>query len=124
MSEGAAPDREPSPHRKWYALKRWRLIRKAQLQKEPWCVICRRFGRSRAATIADHVIPHRGDPHLFWHGKLQSLCKPCHDEVKMAQETQGFSRFPDDDGWPSDPAHPFNRASDRSASMIPKSRKS
>jgi hypothetical protein len=29
--------------------------------------------RVSAATIADHVIPHKGDYRLFWEGTLQSL---------------------------------------------------
>lgn len=32
------------------------------------------------AALVDHVIPHRGDPVLFWdaEGNWQSLCTPCH----------------------------------------------
>ncbi|WP_295219971.1 HNH endonuclease signature motif containing protein, partial [Ruminococcus sp.] len=33
-----------------------------------------------AATVVDHIIPHRGDPHLMWdESNWQALCKSCHD---------------------------------------------
>lgn len=38
------------------------------------------------AIIADHVIPHKGDEELFWHGALQSLCEPCHNKWKQIEE--------------------------------------
>ena len=43
------------------------------------------------ATICDHVEPHRGDINKFWLGKLQSLCKPCHDGAKREIELNGLS---------------------------------
>jgi 5-methylcytosine-specific restriction protein A len=34
------------------------------------------------------VIPHRGDPALFWpDANVQTLCKPCHDRRKQAEES-------------------------------------
>lgn len=99
------------PWRKWYSLKAWALLREAQLVRDPTCRYCRRAGRSRIATVADHVVPHRGDPHRFWHGDLMSLCEPCHNGEKQAEEAKGFSLAFDAEGWPMDPAHPFNRRS-------------
>lgn len=64
---------------------------------------------SRAAGIVDHITPHRGDPRLFWHGELQSLCDECHSSAKQREEIEGFSRDIGDDGWPTDPRHVFNR---------------
>lgn len=41
-----------------------------------------------AATVVDHVIPHKGDLGLFWDlTNWQPLCKLCHDSVKQAQES-------------------------------------
>ena len=62
---------------------RWRQRRESFLADHPLCVECERQGRVREATVVDHVIPHRGDPDLFWNGELQALCKDCHD-VKTA----------------------------------------
>jgi 5-methylcytosine-specific restriction enzyme A len=49
-------------------------------------VPCQAAGRLAAATVVDHIVPHRGDPVLFWdEGNWQSQCKPCHD-AKTARE--------------------------------------
>lgn len=97
------------PWRKWYSLKAWKLKRAAQLARRPWCEPCKALGMSRRATIANHKIRHNGDPKLFWHGELESVCKPCHDAAIQKAEIQGFRPDLDAEGWPSDPAHPFNR---------------
>ena len=35
-------------------------------------------GRFTAEAVVDHIIPHRGDPHLMWdESNWQALCKPC-----------------------------------------------
>ena len=45
-----------------------------------------RKGRVVAATVVDHVVPHRGDPELFWdETNWPPACKPCHD-AKTARE--------------------------------------
>jgi len=43
--------------------------------------LCQQQARSTPATLTDHVIPHRGDPLLFWDERFnwQALCKDCHD---------------------------------------------
>lgn len=59
---------------------RWRRARKAFLQAHPLCAECRKEGRYTAASVVDHIIPHRGDANLFWDERnWQSLCKDCHD---------------------------------------------
>jgi 5-methylcytosine-specific restriction protein A len=47
----------------------------------PVMSLCDQRERSTPATLTDHVIPHRGDPVLFWdeQGNWQALCKDCHD---------------------------------------------
>ena len=58
----------------------WRRARREYLAEHPLCAECDRDGRTTEATIVDHVIPHRGDPELFWdRTNWQSLCKPHHD---------------------------------------------
>ncbi|WP_435645121.1 HNH endonuclease [Butyricicoccus porcorum] len=44
-------------------------------------------GRYTRATVVDHIVPHRGDPKLFWdQTNWQSLCKQCHDRKTMTEE--------------------------------------
>lgn len=104
--------RAEKPWRAWYKMKAWcgpGGRRLTQLAKVPWCEPCERDGKVSNATVANHLIPHRGDPYLFWHGALESVCKTCHDSKIQSAEAQGFRTDLDDDGWPVDPNHPFNR---------------
>lgn len=58
----------------------WRKARAAFLKRHPLCVECQREGKLTPATVVEHIIPHRGDPQLFWdEGNWQALCKGCHD---------------------------------------------
>ena len=82
----------------------WQKRRVAHLRRDPLCAICRQLGRARPATIADHIIPHRGNPDLFA-GEIQSLCKPCHDSIKRQLENSGTFRGCDAEGKPLDPGH-------------------
>lgn len=80
--------RTDSESRKWYKRTAWsgkagRRLR--QLRAEPLCRMCPEWSK-QPATIADHVIPHRGNHALFWFGELQSLCKHCHDSKKQRME--------------------------------------
>lgn len=46
-----------------------------------------------AATVVDHIIPHKGDQYLFWdRSNWQPLCKLCHDR-KTATEDSQFTRW-------------------------------
>ena len=74
--------------RKWYKRKAWcgpGGRRLSQLKAAPLCAMCPDHSK-RIATIADHVIPHREDHGRFWFGRLQSLCKACHDIKKQRIE--------------------------------------
>ncbi len=86
--------RETQPFRRWYNLALWQRRRAHQLASEPLCRVCAAAGKVTPATIADHVIPHRGDWTLFAGGELQSLCKFHHDSTKQAAEEkrQGVAR--------------------------------
>lgn len=65
----------------------WSVARKQHLARHPLCVMCQGAGRITAATIVDHVRPHRGDSALFWaRDNWQSLCQPHHDGLKQALE--------------------------------------
>ncbi len=58
----------------------WQRARKGWLAKHPLCVACKAQGRVVEATDVDHIVPHRGDMHLFWDSEnnWQSLCGDCH----------------------------------------------
>lgn len=92
-----------------YSTSRWTKRRAYQLRHEPLCRKCQALGILTPASVADHVIPHRGSVSLFWSGELQSLCKQCHDSAKQLQETRGYSMDLDSNGLPTDPLHPYNR---------------
>lgn len=90
----------------------WRKARGAQLSAHPLCRMHLELGQTVLATIADHVVPHKGDLGLFLdRGNLQSLCKRCHDSHKHAQEhnADGVLRGAGHDGRPLDLAHPWHR---------------
>jgi 5-methylcytosine-specific restriction enzyme A len=93
----------------FYSTASWRALRWAQLSKEPLCRMCQSQGRLTPATVADHVVPHRGDWDAFVGGELQSLCKTCHDGAKQSLEKGGRLRGCDAEGWPLDPSHHWNR---------------
>lgn len=88
------------PWRAWYWTARWRRIAKAQLAAEPLCRRCLASGIVTAATVAHHVVPHRGDPELFWSGELESICKPHHDSEAQREERGRGPQQVDEDGWP------------------------
>lgn len=74
------------------------------------------LGKVTAATVADHITPHKGDYELFWHGPLQSLCAFHHNKTKQRIERKGskaidveYSNACDVHGKPIDPRHPSNK---------------
>ena len=75
----------PSATRRGYG-PRWRRARAAFLALHPLCVPCAAAGRLKAATVVDHIVPHRGDATLFWdEANWAPVCKRCHD-AKTARE--------------------------------------
>nr|DAO17220.1 MAG TPA: HNH endonuclease [Caudoviricetes sp.] len=70
---------------------KWSRASKLFLATHPWCAEClRRDGIRVRATETDHIIPHKGDRHLFWdQSNWQPLCHSCHS-VKTAREDGGF----------------------------------
>lgn len=75
-----SPDGKTPDQRRGTATQRgydvhWRRARLAFLREHPLCVTCLDEGRTIAATIVDHKIPHRGSEALFWdEGNWQALC--------------------------------------------------
>lgn len=99
--EHNARRRRDQPWQAWYGLKRWKVLRAEQLTRQPLCQRCLSYGRTKAATVAHHVVPHKGDPSLFWSGVLASSCTDCHDIDEQRIERGGKARqVLDANGWP------------------------
>lgn len=97
-------------YRAWYKTAAWLAIRTRRLSEEPLCRMCAALGFTKAATVCDHIKPHRGDRALFFDFEnTQSLCKRCHDKTKQAEEARGHVIGCDIKGRPRDPNHPWNR---------------
>ncbi len=72
-------DQRGTAHERGYDA-RWKEARLQFIGEHPLCVECESGGRLEAASVVDHVVPHRGDVSLFWDiANWQSLCKRCHD---------------------------------------------
>jgi 5-methylcytosine-specific restriction protein A len=58
----------------------WRRAREDYLRRHPFCVECKKAGRLQPARAVDHIVPHRGDPELFWdETNWQGLCITHHN---------------------------------------------
>jgi 5-methylcytosine-specific restriction protein A len=98
---------KPVWHR-WYDTAKWRAWSQHQLRQHPLCRFWEMKGKVVAASIADHIKPHKGDARLFWDAdNLQSLCKHCHESTKKQLERRGFSTEIGADGMPIDVRHPW-----------------
>lgn len=65
--------------------RRFQWMRAAFLQRHPMCNLC----HTAAASVLDHITPHRGIARLFWdQSNWQSLCATCHGR-KTARESWG-----------------------------------
>jgi 5-methylcytosine-specific restriction protein A len=54
--------------------------------------LCQKGNWTRAATLTDHIKPHRGDAKLFWDPtNWEPLCVACHN-YKTATEDSSFAR--------------------------------
>ena len=89
-----------------YKTRSWKKRRLHQLRKEPLCAMCLAMGQAVPASVADHVVPHKGDWNRFRLGQLQSLCELHHNGAKKRDEAKAYSCHIAADGWPVDPNHP------------------
>lgn len=68
----------------------WDKASKRFLRGHPLCVCCEANGGDEAASLTDHIIPHRGDMMLFWdESNWQALCAWCHNSIKKPLEHRG-----------------------------------
>ena len=64
---------------------RWTKARTWYLHRHPLCVECQAHAVITAATVVDHIVPHRGDSELFWReANWQALCQPHHNRKTQA----------------------------------------
>ena len=74
----------------WWSNAKKTGVRDRFLRRNPLCAECMRAGRTVAATVVDHVVPHKGDRRLMRDiGNMQSLCDSCHN-AKSARERWEF----------------------------------
>ena len=86
--------------------RRWRKARINFLTDNPLCVYCQKAGIVTQATEVDHIIPHRGDPELFWDvSNWQGLCSDHHRATKQKEESIGREVGCDIDGNPNQSDH-------------------
>jgi 5-methylcytosine-specific restriction endonuclease McrA len=65
----------------------WDRAAKGFKAEHPLCLGCEAVGRIKAADVADHIIPHKGDRVLFWlRSNWQPACDWHHDVVKQKLE--------------------------------------
>ena len=91
---GVKPEykRKVRSHHSLYNTGSWRRSRKSYIQHHPLCMRCKKYGMTTASTDVDHIIPHRGDPDLFYDiNNWQALCHSCH-----AWKTQREGKIQDD----------------------------
>ncbi|WP_211299441.1 HNH nuclease [Pukyongiella litopenaei] len=84
-----------NPWRAWYRTKQWKALRREILDRDLWTCQQTRVmlsGKHPApnSPVVDHILPHRGNPELFWdRANLQAVSKVWHDSIKQAEEKSG-----------------------------------
>lgn len=68
--------------------KEWERFRRSFLMRNPLCEYCLADGRTTAATVCDHDLPHDHDPALFWDNTFTALCASHHSGEKQRAEAQ------------------------------------
>lgn len=68
--------------------RKWRKARKSFLEQNPICSC----GCGRFAEVVDHIVPHKGDPVLFWdRDNWQGLTVSCHNRKTAREDMGGWS---------------------------------
>jgi hypothetical protein len=89
---------------------RWRKARKLYLARHPRCRMCQAQGKLAAATVVDHIRPHKSNPVLFWDQSNWpgSMRRPPQQCQAGAREESGKMLGIGVDGAPTHPDHPWN----------------
>lgn len=68
----------------------WDRASRGHRRSSPLCRYCELVDEVAAATVTDHLYPHRGDQELFWNRTYWvSSCASCHDGFKQRVERKG-----------------------------------
>lgn len=90
--------------------RKWKVAREAYLNEHPLCLECLKEKRVTAATVVDHIIPHKGDMKLFWdRNNWQPLCASHHNSDKQRFEKSKRVKGCDVNGLPIDPNHHWRK---------------
>lgn len=89
-----------------YKRKKWRQLRQAVLDKEPFCRYCKREDKLKLAEVVDHIKPHKGDMRLFYQrSNLAPCCYSCHNSRKQQFERGGYAKGCNNEGDPTFSSH-------------------
>lgn len=84
--------KDANPMRAAYGTARWQRLRWSVLVRDLFTCQwpgCGELVGDTSQLVADHKVPHRGDPALFWdEANLWCLCKRCHDSAKQREEAR------------------------------------
>lgn len=83
----------------------WQALRKSVLVREPLCRECTRIGLTVLATDVDH---RDGNPGNNAAVNMNPLCHSHHSQKTARDHGKHVSYGCDLNGWPLDPAHPWN----------------
>lgn len=80
------------PWRAWYKTAAWRRLARAVYERDGY--VCQRSGElcvgkapAPNSPVANHKMPHRGDPYLFWDiNNLETVAKRVHDSDIQREE--------------------------------------
>lgn len=81
-----------APWRAWYNTERWRKLRMQVFVRDHF--VCQRSGAvcvgrypAPNSPVANHKVPHRGDPALFWDpNNIETVTKEVHDSLIQSEE--------------------------------------
>ncbi len=67
----------------FYRKQKWKRVRKAVLSRDGYqCVVCKRYGRRKPATIVHHIKELEDYPELrYTSSNLISVCADCHNKL-------------------------------------------
>lgn len=82
------------PWRKWYFTAEWKRMKQAAHVRDNYT--CQRTGilcigkyPAPNSPVANHKVPHHGDPKLFWDlNNIETVAKSVHDGEIQSQERQ------------------------------------
>jgi 5-methylcytosine-specific restriction endonuclease McrA len=80
------------PWRAWYNTTRWARLRRQAFERDLYTCqrsgeICAGTGNDPNSPVANHKVPHHGDPVLFWDiNNIETVTKRIHDSLIQAEE--------------------------------------